>query len=119
MSRTITLLSITAFAASLSLAALLTQQPTASLDGDTLQLAKHGADDKAGDDRGRRRGGHGADDPAGHASLGVETIYQLAKHGADDPAGDDRGGRRGGRGADDPAGDDRGGHGADDGANHA
>lgn len=72
-----------------------------------LQIARHGADDPAGDDRGGR-----------HSS---DAVLQIARHGADDPAGDDRGG-----GNDDPAGDDHGGrhaeaspmqlarHGADD-----
>jgi hypothetical protein len=55
--------------------------PATSLFG----VARHGADDPAGDNR----GGHGNDDPAGHA-----------RHGADDPAGDNRGGH----GNDDPAG---------------
>ena len=92
------------------------------------QLARHGADDPAGDDRGGKRGGQGADDPAGHASITAGTIYQLARHGADDPAGDDRGGKRGGQGADDPAGHasitagtiyQLARHGADDPAGHA
>ncbi len=71
-------------------------------------LARHGADDPAGDDRGGKRGGKGADDPAGHTSLSTGTMYQMARHGADDPAGDDRGGRRG----------KGGGNGADDGVGH-
>ena len=102
MSRTFTLLSITALAASLGIAALLAQ-PVTTDAGKTMQLARHGADDPAGDDRGGKRGGKGADDPAGHASLTVAPIFQLARHGADDPAGDDRGGKRGGKGADDGA----------------
>ena len=58
-------------------------------DNGPLVLARRGADDAAGDDRGGR--GRGADDGANHA-----------RRGADDAAGDDRGGR--GRGADDGAG---------------
>lgn len=111
MTRSLTLLSLTALAAGFGLAAL-TAQPALMSDAGksgTLQLARHGADDKPGDDRGGKRGGHGADDPAGHASLEGISLYQLARHGADDKPGDDRG-RRGGRG---------GGHGADDGPNHA
>lgn len=64
-----------------------------------------GADDPAnhdaGDDRGRRRGGRGADDAPVLASA-------RRGRGADDPANhdatDDRGRRRGGRGADDGVG---------------
>ena len=55
----------------------------------TIDLAKRGADDAAGD----QRRGRGTDDGANHA-----------RRGADDAAGDDRGGR---------------GRGKDDGANHA
>ena len=58
-------------------------------------IAKHGADDPAGDDRGNHGKGH-------------------AKNGADDPKGDDRGNHGTGHaknGADDPKGDDRGNHG--------
>jgi len=80
----------------------------------------HGSDDASGDDRGGR-GGHGADDPAGH-----DADDDHGGHGADDPAGhdanDDHGGATGG--TDDPAGhdanDDHGGAtgGTDDPANH-
>lgn len=67
-------------------------QLSASLDSkaSVLQMARHGADDPAGDDRGRRHGGHGADDGAGHASLTVEGVFQMARRGADDAAGDKR-----------------------------
>lgn len=74
-----------------------------SMDSSTLPtLAKHGADDPAGD----QRRGRGGDDGLNHASKSGSFI--LVKHGADDPAGDDRGGKRGGKG-----------RGADDGINHA
>ena len=62
----------------------------------SLSVAKHGADDPKGDDRGNHGKGH-------------------AKHGADDPKGDDRGNHGKGHakhGADDPKGDDRGNHGS-------
>jgi hypothetical protein len=78
-----------------------------------VAVAKHGADDPPGDDRGN----HGA----GHASKASTQTF--AKHGADDPPGDDRGNHGAGHaskastqtfakhGADDPPGDDRGNHG--------
>jgi len=53
----------------------------------------HGADDPAGHNQGDDRGGHGADDPAGH-------------NGGDDHGGSSGGGGNSGRGG----GDDRGGH---------
>jgi len=61
---------------------------------------------ECGENGGSGRGG--ADDGAGHASLGA-PLYVIAKNGADDPAGhdanDDRGRNRGsGGGADDGAG---------------
>ncbi len=60
-----------------------------------FSLAKHGADDPAGDPR-----GGGKDDPAGHARIMKSSSSTLlAKHGADDPIGDPRGG-----GNDDPVG---------------
>jgi len=70
-------------------------------DATPIVVARNGADDPKGDDR----GGHGP----GHRIL--------ARNGADDPKGDDRGGHGPGHrilarnGADDPKGDDRGGHG--------
>ncbi len=64
-----TLLSLALFAAFSATAAVphgtLLQSPSAT-------VAKHGADDPKGDDRGKHGKGH-------------------AKHGADDPKGDDRG----------------------------
>lgn len=84
-----------------------------SMDSTQLPtLAKHGADDPAGD----QRRGRGGDDGLNHASKSGSFI--LVKHGADDPAGDDRGGK--GRGKDDGAmhaKKGRGGH--DDGILHA
>lgn len=65
------------------------QTPTSATP--TIDLARRGADDAAGDQR--RGRGRGTDDGANHA-----------RRGADDAAGDDRGGR---------------GRGKDDGANHA
>ncbi|WP_373502376.1 hypothetical protein [Aestuariivirga sp.] len=83
----------------------------------TMELARRGADDPAGDDRGGRkgkggkgRGGH--DDGPNHTSIIEQNPpMDMARRGADDPAGDDRGGRKG------KGGKGRGGH--DDGANHA
>lgn len=84
---------VAAFAASTASAAI----PKTSYFGTpAVTIAKHGADDPAGDDRGKHGAGH-------------------AKNGADDPVGDDRGKHGAGHaknGADDPAGDDRGKHGA-------
>ncbi|EHR71129.1 hypothetical protein BurJ1DRAFT_2290 [Burkholderiales bacterium JOSHI_001] len=69
----------------------------------TTALAKHGADDPKGDDRGTRLtqpgqllAKHGADDPKGddRGTRLTQPGQLLAKHGADDPKGDDRGGRR-------------------------
>ncbi|WP_267634222.1 hypothetical protein [Frigidibacter sp. RF13] len=73
------------------------------LPGDLLARRGRGADDPAGDDRGR--GGHGADDGPNHTLLETPTLLTpelLARRGADDPAGDDRRGR--GRGTDDGPG---------------
>ena len=100
------MLTFPALAAALSLLVLpgaqaSTLQPGVHLSGAPVVLAKHGADDPAGDDRGGK--GRGADDGANHAWDVVPGLI-LAKNGADDPAGDDRGGK---------------GRGADDGANHA
>lgn len=64
--------------------------PSSVSSGATIDLAKRGADDAAGDDRGGR--GRGKDDGANHA--------------------------RRGRGADDGAGHQRRGRGQDDGPNH-
>ncbi|MFO1050455.1 MAG: hypothetical protein U1E52_21460 [Geminicoccaceae bacterium] len=82
-----------------------------------IVLAKHGADDPPGDDRGGRRGkggkGRGGhDDGPQHTSLTApgSSPLVMAKNGADDPPGDDRGGRRG------KGGKGRGGH--DDGPHH-
>lgn len=74
----------------------------------TSAMARHGADDPAGDDRGGK--GRGKDDGANHTMLnGADSdIVISARRGADDPAGDDRGGKGGGKG-----------RGKDDGANHA
>ena len=60
-----------------------------------------GRDDAPGDDRGRRKGGHGADDAVPH--LNVNDSFDVARRGRgrDDAPGDDRGRRRGGHGADD------------------
>lgn len=87
-----TLLSLALFAAFSATAAVpkspLFQTPS-------MTVAKHGADDPKGDDRGQHGKGH-------------------AKNGADDPKGDDRGNHGKGHaknGADDPKGDDRGNHG--------
>ncbi|WP_263723098.1 hypothetical protein [Defluviimonas sp. WL0075] len=76
--------------------------PTFTIGGPDLPqpLHRRGADDPAGDDRGR---GRGSDDGANHASGPVLDGVQMARRGADDPAGDDRGRGRG----------------SDDGANHA
>jgi hypothetical protein len=79
-------------------------------------MARHGADDGPGHDRGDRRGRRGGhDDPPGHADAASggagSGAFVLAQHGADDPAGDDHG-RRGGHG-----GRGRGGH--DDPPGHA
>lgn len=87
-----TLLSLALFAAFSATAAV----PQGTLFQTTAAtVAKHGADDPKGDDRGRHGKGH-------------------AKRGADDPKGDDRGNHGKGHakhGADDPKGDDRGRHG--------
>jgi len=70
-------------------------------DATPIVVARNGADDPKGDDRGGRGPGH----------------RLLVRNGADDPRGDDRGGHGPGHrllarnGADDPKGDDRGGHG--------
>jgi hypothetical protein len=63
-------------------------------------IAKHGADDPAGDVKGEgpkhprtQIAKHGADDPAGDVK-GEGPKHprtQIAKHGADDPAGDVKG----------------------------
>jgi hypothetical protein len=97
--------SLPAVAAALAVLALSAAHASTPLQvtvpGAPVLLAKHGADDPAGDDRGGK--GRGTDDGANHASLPGEMLI-LAKHGADDPAGDDRGGK---------------GRGRDDGPNHA
>ena len=98
---------------------------------DRIVLAKAKANVRA-DDHGRRHGGHGADDPAGHVRhSGDDDAPGHVRHsgdddpaghvrhsGDDDPAGhdagDDHGGRHGGHGGDDHGGDDHGGHGGDD-----
>jgi hypothetical protein len=73
-----------------------------------LMVARRGADDAAGDDRGGR--GRGADDAAGDdrggrgRGRGADDGANHARRGADDAAGDDRGGRGRGRGAADGAG---------------
>ncbi len=64
-----TLLSLALFAAFSATAAV---PKDAQLHAPSATLAKHGADDPKGDDRGKHGKGH-------------------AKHGADDPKGDDRG----------------------------
>ena len=64
-----TLLSLALLAAFSATAAVPKNSPPQT---PSLSIAKHGADDPAGDDRGRHGKGH-------------------AKNGADDPAGDDRG----------------------------
>ena len=78
--------------------------------GNTVQarglVARNGADDPAGHDRGDRRGrGRGKDDGPDHADADTAPLsapVQIARNGADDPAGHDRGDRRGrGRGKDD------------------
>jgi hypothetical protein len=87
-----TLLSLALFAA-FSAQAAVPQTPL--FESPALSVAKHGADDPKGDDRGNHGKGH-------------------AKNGADDPKGDDRGNHGKGHaknGADDPKGDDRGNHG--------
>jgi hypothetical protein len=108
-------------------AAPITFDPSTATLTMTTALAKKGADDGPGDDRGGRgrgrddsqrddrggrhggggkgRGGH--DDGPNHTS--ISGSYQIAKHGADDGPGDDRGGQ--GRGRNDGPGDDRGGRG--------
>jgi hypothetical protein len=68
------------------------QTPSSVSPGFSIDLAKRGADDAAGDDRGGRGRGRGKDDGANHA--------------------------RRGRGADDAAGHQRRGRGQDDGPNH-
>jgi len=67
-----------------------------------LSRRGRGADDPAGDDHGRRKGGRGADDKVKGYSEAPES-FELSRRGrgADDPAGDDHGRRKGGRGADD------------------
>jgi hypothetical protein len=99
MTRTLTLFGlIAAFALAVPVV------PLSPLSADPA-LARHGADDPAGDDR----GGKGGDDGIGHTELSTMPVLLLARHGADDPAGDDHGRkRRGGKGG--------GGH--DDGPNH-
>lgn len=77
------------------------QASTHRTSGDVV-IARNGADDKAGDKKGRNADG------TGHTSLESSQAV-IARNGADDPAGHDAGDDRG-RG--------RGGHGADDGANH-
>jgi hypothetical protein len=114
MKHTVTLvacLSLLAFAAEAGARVPRDEMPsptnvTASDSSKLLLLARHGADDPAGDDRGGRgrdgkgRGGH--DDGPNHASLQDSgKLLQLARHGRDDKGGDDRGG------------------GKDDGPNHA
>src|SRR3954451_11730145 len=76
-----------------------TPSVTKQTEGKALLLARKGADDRRGDDR----GGKGKDDGANHASNETgPTLLLLARNGADDRKGDDRGGK-----------------GKDDGANHA
>lgn len=61
-----------------------------------LEMARHGADDPAGDDRGGK--GRGKDDGPNHTMIIKSSpMLQMARHGADDPAGDDRGGKGGGK----------------------
>lgn len=81
------------------LAALLTVAATMGVTG--TAMAKHGADDPPGDDRGAHVAGHDAGDD--HGGL------RARGRGADDRGRDDRGGARRTRGGDDRAGDDRGG----------
>lgn len=97
------MLTFPALVAALSLLALPAAQASVSPEADLLSfaptvMAKHGADDPAGDDRGGK--GRGRDDGPNHAWVPGSTLI-LAKHGADDPAGDNRGGK--GRGGDDGA----------------
>jgi hypothetical protein len=56
----------------------------------------------ANDDRGRRHGGHGADDAVPGSGVTSSTPTDDATHDAND-ANDDHGRRHGGHGADDPA----------------
>ena len=87
--------------------------------------ATDGATHDATDDRGRRHGGHGADDPAGHVrhsgtddgpthEATHEATHEVtdgATHDADDDHGDHSGHGGDDHGGDDHAGDD---HGGDD-----
>jgi hypothetical protein len=92
--------------AAVAIAMLAPMATSSSTATGEVVVARRGADDGAGDDRGRR--GRGADDGAGHTQLdNLADVIVVARRGADDPAGDDRGrrGRQGrGRGADDAIG---------------
>ncbi|MCI4428627.1 MAG: hypothetical protein JHC40_05620, partial [Burkholderiales bacterium] len=77
---------VAAFAASTASAAI---PKTFYFGAPAVTIAKHGADDPAGDDRGKHGAGHaknGADDPPGD-NRGKDGAGH-AKNGADDPAGD-------------------------------
>ncbi len=85
--------------AAFSTGAMASTGPLTGLEGlaAPILLAKHGADDPAGDNR----RGRGTDDGAGHASIIIlDAGAVFAKNGADDPVG----GNRRGRGADDGVG---------------
>jgi hypothetical protein len=58
-------------------------------------LAKNGADDPAGHDRGDDHGGK--IERVHHKRHGHHALAHAARHGADDPAGHDRGDDRGSR----------------------
>jgi hypothetical protein len=60
--------------------------PPTKFSTDTQIIARNGADDPAGDQKGR------GNDGVGHASLdNSDILIQTARNGADDPAGDHKG----------------------------
>ncbi len=69
--------------AALAVSAPVVAQARHSADDSTIEL-RHGADDRAGDDKGGR---------AKAAKKASAAQAAEKRHGADDPAGDDRGGR--------------------------
>lgn len=81
-----------AFVISALLAGAALSTPAAATSAVHQFLARHGADDGAGDDRG------------GRGNPAIEVKELLARNGGDDGAGDDHG-----TGDDDGAGDDHGG----------
>jgi len=54
----------------------------------SVEPLRHGADDPAGDDHGRRHGGHGADDTSVSTNSAVVSISR--RGGNDDPAGHEK-----------------------------